>query len=181
MTQAARFTLVKNATVMSYGAQADAIVATARRSPDAPPTDQILVAIVKDDYRLEHQVDWDTLGMRGTCSSGFRLEAGGTSEQVFPEPYHKIHAQTVMPVAHLTWSAVWAGIAAGAVDRARAFVRGAARKAGGQLPPGAAHLTRANASLCSVLRGTIARRRSTATRPSRRMRACSKGWNSRPG
>jgi acyl-CoA dehydrogenase len=60
-----------------------------------------------------------------------------------------------MPVAHLTWSAVWAGIAAGAVDRARAFVRAAARKAGGQLPPGAAHLTRANASL-SVLRGTIA-------------------------
>jgi acyl-CoA dehydrogenase len=152
--QGARFTLVKNATVMSYGAQADAIVATARRSPDAPATDQVLVAIVKDDYRLEHQVDWDTLGMRGTCSSGFKLEAGGTSEQVFPEPYHKIHAQTVMPVAHLTWSAVWAGIAAGAVDRARAFVRAAARKAGGQLPPGVAHLTRANASL-SVLRSTV--------------------------
>ena len=45
-----RFTLAKNATVMSYGAQADAIVATARRTPDAPPTDQVLVAIVKDDY-----------------------------------------------------------------------------------------------------------------------------------
>src|ERR1700722_1225387 len=136
--QGARFTLAKNATVMSYGAQADAIVATARRSPDAPATDQVLVAILKDDYRLEHQVDWDTLGMRGTCSAGFKLEAGGASEQIFPEPYHKIHAQTVMPIAHLTWSAVWAGIAAGAGDRARAFVRGAARKSGGQMPPGAA-------------------------------------------
>ena len=52
-----------------------------------------------------------------------------------------------MPVAHLTWSAVWAGIAAGAVDRARAFVRNAARGSDGQLPPGAAHLTRASASL----------------------------------
>jgi acyl-CoA dehydrogenase len=60
-----------------------------------------------------------------------------------------------MPVAHLTWSAVWAGIAAGAVDRARAFVRAAARKSGGQMPPGAAHLTRANATL-STLRSTIA-------------------------
>jgi acyl-CoA dehydrogenase len=50
---------------------------------------------------------------------------------------------------------VWAGIAAGAVDRARAFVRGAARKSGGQMPPGAAHLTRAIATL-STLRSTIA-------------------------
>jgi acyl-CoA dehydrogenase len=151
----AGFTLVKNATVMSHGAQADAIVATARRTPDAPPADQVLVAIVKEDYRLEHLVDWDTLGMRGTCGAGFKLEAGGATEQIFPEPYHKIHTQTVMPVAHLTWSAVWAGIAAGAVDRARAFVRGAARKSGGQMPPGAAHLTRANATL-STLRSTIA-------------------------
>jgi len=150
-----RFTLVKNATVMSYGAQADAIVATARRSPDAPATDQVLVAIVKEDYRLEHQVDWDTLGMRGTCSCGFKLEARGALEQILPEPYHKIHTQTVMAVANLTWSAVWAGIAAAAVDRARAFVRGAARKSGGQMPPGAAHLTRANATL-STLRGSIA-------------------------
>jgi acyl-CoA dehydrogenase len=140
---------------MSYGAQADAIVATARRSPDAAPTDQVLVAIAKDDYRLQHQVDWDTLGMRGTCSAGFKLEAAAATDQIFPEPYHKIHAQTVVPVAHLTWSAVWAGIAAGAVDRARAFVRNTARRAGGQMPPGVAHLTRANASL-SALRAAIA-------------------------
>jgi acyl-CoA dehydrogenase len=153
--QGSRFTLAKNATVMSYGAQADAIVATARRTPDAPPTDQVLVAILKEDYRLQHLVDWDTLGMRGTCSAGFKLEAAGAIEQILPEPYHRIHTQTVMPVANLTWSAVWAGIAAGAVDRARAFVRGAARKAGGQMPPGAAHLTRANATL-STLRSTIA-------------------------
>ena len=154
--QDARFTLAKNATVMSYGAQAaDAIVATARRTSDAPPTDQVVVAIVKEDYRLEHLVDWDTLGMRGTCSAGFKLESGGATEQIFPEPYHKIHTQTVMPVANLTWRAVWAGIAAGAVDRARAFVRAAVRKSGGQMPPGAAHLTRANATL-STLRRTIA-------------------------
>jgi acyl-CoA dehydrogenase len=150
-----RFTLTKNATVMSYGAEADAIVATARRTPEASATEQVLVAIVKDDYTLEHQVDWDTLGMRGTCSAGFKLAAAAAVEQILPEPYHRIHTQTVMPVANLTWSAVWAGIAAGAVDRARAFVRQAARKSAGQMPPGAAHLTRASATL-STLRSTIA-------------------------
>ena len=71
----ARFTLVKSATVMSYGAQADGIVTTARRTPDAPATDQVLVALCKGDYRLDHLVDWDTLGMRGTCSAGFTLKA----------------------------------------------------------------------------------------------------------
>jgi acyl-CoA dehydrogenase len=151
----ARFSLVKSATVMSYGAQADGVLTTARRAPDALPTDQVLVALSKEDYRLTHLVDWDTLGMRGTCSSGFTLEATGAMNQVCPEAYSRIHTQTVMPFAHLTWSAVWAGIAAAAVDRARAFTRGAARKAGGQLPPGATHLTRATATL-ATLRGRVA-------------------------
>jgi acyl-CoA dehydrogenase len=146
--------LTKSATVMSYGAQADAVVTTARRSADAPASDQVLVAFRQGDYRLEHIVGWDTLGMRGTCSAGFNFEGAGKVEQVLPEPYQKIHAHTGMPVAHLTWSAVWAGVATSAVDRARAFIRGAARNSNGQLPPGAAHLTRATASL-RTLRAVI--------------------------
>ena len=49
----------------------------------------------------------------------------------------RIHAQTMMPVAHLVWSAAWAGIATSAVERARAFVRKAAHRSGGTLPPAA--------------------------------------------
>ena len=59
------------------------------------------------------------------------------------------------PVAHLSWSGAWAGIAAAAVERARAFVRKASQRSGGPLPPGAAHLTRANASL-RTLRSLVA-------------------------
>ena len=82
------------------------------------------------------------------------LAANGTLEQILPEPYQRIHAHTVMPVAHLTWSAVWTGIAASAVERARQFVRKALRGSAGQLPPGAAHLTRASANL-RVLQATV--------------------------
>jgi acyl-CoA dehydrogenase len=88
--------------------------------------------------------------MRGTCSAGFELKAEGSSEQIFPEGYDKIHAQTMTPVAHLCWSSVWAGIAAAAVDRAQAFIRKAARGAGGQMPPGAAHFTSARMSLTKL-------------------------------
>jgi acyl-CoA dehydrogenase len=147
--------LTKSATVISYGAQADAILATARRSPEAASSDQVLVAATKEQYALEPSVGWDTLGMRGTCSSGFTLRASAPTRQVFDEPYQLINARTVLPIAHLTWGAVWAGTAASAVERARQFIRGAARNASGQLPPGAAHLTRASATL-RVLRGTIA-------------------------
>ena len=148
------FKLTKSATVLSCGASADGILTTARRTPDSPATDQVFVALYKKDYKLHHLVDWDTLGMRGTCSTGFTLESSGAVEQIFPEPYHKIHSQTVMPVANLTWAAVWAGIAADAVERARLFTRKAARKSGDKLPPGAAHVTRASASL-TMLRSTI--------------------------
>jgi acyl-CoA dehydrogenase len=46
-------------------------------------------------------------------------------------------------------------VAAAAVERAQLFIRNAARQSNGQLPPGAAHYTKAVASLAS-LRGLVA-------------------------
>jgi acyl-CoA dehydrogenase len=146
--------LLRNATVISYGAQADGIVTIARRANDAAASDQVLLALTKENYTLERSLEWETLGMRGTCSAGFELQAKAPAEQIFPEPYEKIHAQTMTPVAHLCWSSVWAGIAAAALERAQLFIRKAARGAGGQMPPGAAHFTAARMSL-SKLRAMI--------------------------
>jgi acyl-CoA dehydrogenase len=156
----ARISLERAATVISYGAQADAIVTTARRSEDAASSNQVLVVFLKEDYTLEQLNGWNTMGMRGTCSAGFGLKASGCEDQILPVPYETIHSQTMTPVAHLVWSGVWAGIAAAAVERAQAFTRKAARQANGQMPPGAAHVTKASSSL-NVLRsliGTSARR-----------------------
>ena len=146
----ADISLVRNATVISYGAQADGIVTIARRANDAAASDQVLLALTKDNYTLERSLEWETLGMRGTCSAGFELKASAAAEQVFPEAYDKIHAQTMTPVAHLCWSSVWAGIAAAAVDRAQMFIRKAARGAGGQMPPAAAHFTTARMALTKL-------------------------------
>jgi acyl-CoA dehydrogenase len=145
-----RISLSRDATVISYGAQADGIVTVARRDGDATGSDQVLLAILKEDYTLKPTLGWETLGMRGTCSAGFRLEFNGSAEQIFPEPYERIHAQTMTPVAHLYWSSVWAGNAAAAVQRAQLFVRKAARASGGQMPPAAAHFTQAKMSLAKL-------------------------------
>jgi acyl-CoA dehydrogenase len=146
----ANISLVRNATVISYGAQADGVVTIARRANDAAASDQVLVAFTKDSYTLKRSLEWETLGMRGTCSAGFELKATGSAEQIFPESYDKIHAQTMTPVAHLCWSSAWAGIAAAAVERAQLFIRKAARGAGGQMPPGAAHFTDAKMTLTKL-------------------------------
>jgi len=159
-THEGRIKLERMATVISYGEVADGVVTTARRSPDAASGDQVLVAFLKNDYTLERQIGWDALGMRGTASSGYKFIAAGVSEQILPASYDEILAHTMMPVAHLMWSAAWAGIAAAAVDRARAFVRKAAHRADATMPPGAAHLTRAGATmrtLRSVIGGALQR------------------------
>lgn len=147
--------LVRDATVISYGAEADGIITVARRSDSAAGSDQVLLAITRDEYALEPTLGWETLGMRGTCSAGFKLNFRGAADQIFPVAYEKIHAQTMTPVAHLCWSSVWAGIAAAAVGRAQLFIRKAARGSGGNMPPGAAHFTAAKMTL-TKLRAIIA-------------------------
>jgi acyl-CoA dehydrogenase len=148
-----RIMLVRDASVISYGLEADAVVTTARRAADADAGDQVLVVLEKKNYSLEKTVGWDTLGMRGTCSAGFALKAVGSPDQILPGPYAPIHSQTMVPTAHLMWSGNWAGIAAGAVERARKFMRKAQRS--GALPPGVPHFTKALANL-RALRALIA-------------------------
>jgi acyl-CoA dehydrogenase len=107
----------------------------------------VLLVLLKKDYTLDRLQSWDTLGMRGTHSEGFALRAKAPAQQVLPEPYEKIHAQTMVPHAHILWGSVWAGIAAAATIKAQAFMRNALRSSGGQMPPGAAHFTKAASSL----------------------------------
>lgn len=147
-------TLERKATVISYAMEADGIVTTARRAADAAASDQVLLVLLKKDYTLERLQSWDTLGMRGTHSEGFTLRARASAQQLLPEPYEKIHPQTMVPHAHLLWGSVWAGIAAVATTKAQAFVRNALRGSGGQMPPGAAHFTQAASSL-RTLRGVL--------------------------
>ena len=75
--------LLRDASVISYRAQADAVVTTARRDAQADASDQVLVVFDKKNYSLEKTPGgWDTLGMRGTCSAGFSLKAVGDPAQI---------------------------------------------------------------------------------------------------
>lgn len=143
-----RFSLTKDATVISYGAHSDAILVTARRAPDAANSDQVMTVVPMDDrLSLERKSVWDTLGMRGTCSDGFLLSTSGAAAQIFPKPFSEIAAQSMLASSHIYWAATWFGIAADAFARAQAFVKQAARKQPNVTPPGALRLSEAAAKL----------------------------------
>jgi acyl-CoA dehydrogenase len=138
--------LVREATVISYGADADAIVTTARRAPDAEASDQVLAVFLRENYTLAPRQAWDTLGMRGTCSAGFLLQARGRTDQILRQAYGDIHTQTMVPSSHLLWSSVWAGIAAAAVERARRYTRRSWR-GGAESAPSAHYYAKAQSAL----------------------------------
>jgi acyl-CoA dehydrogenase len=142
-----RFVLDKQATTGSYCAHADAMLVTCRSHPEAARNDQALVLVKRGDCTLEQTTSWDTLGMRGTCSPGFRLQSAGPAAQILPEPFADISSQTMVPYSHTLWSSLWWGIAADAVARAANYVRGEARKNPGTPPPAATRLAEVNVQL----------------------------------
>ncbi|NIL86950.1 Cyclohex-1-ene-1-carbonyl-CoA dehydrogenase [Rhodococcus fascians] len=135
-----RIHLAKTAPVISYGEYAEIVLATARRTVDSPPSDQVLVVCQKPDVTLERTSNWDTLGFRGTCSPGFQLDAVADRSSILRDNYGEISSQTMLPVAHVLWASAWLGIADAAVSKSRKFVRKAASKSPGVTPPSALRL-----------------------------------------
>lgn len=139
-TEGETFHLTKDAMVISYGQYADVVLATARRTPDSAPGDQVMVACQRDGLTLDATGDWNVLGFRGTCSLGFVLRATGKSDNVLPVPFGDICSVTMLPVSHVLWSSLWVGMAAAAVDKAAQFVRTQGRARPGVLPVSATRL-----------------------------------------
>ncbi len=144
----------KQAPTVSYGAHADDLFTTLRRTPDAEPGDQVLALTKSGQADLEPAGQWDTLGMRGTCSPGFIVRARFSAEQVLPAPFAEVMNQSMVPLSHILWSHVWLGIASDAFERARAFLRAAARRKPGEPLPAAQRLSHVMAEL-TLLRGEV--------------------------
>lgn len=150
----ARATFEKQAPTVSYGAYADDLLVTLRATPDAGPGDQVAVLARQSDTTLEPTGTWDPLGMRGTCSPGYVVRAEVPAEQVMAAPFPEVSAQSMVPISHLLWAHIWLGIATDAFDRARAFVRAAARRAPGEPVPAAMKLSHVMTQL-SLLRAEV--------------------------
>ncbi len=120
------FRIDKNAATVSYGEAADGILATARRSPESQPQDQVLAVCLPPDLTLEPSGDWDTLGLRGTCSRPGHLVATVPPEMVVDD-YPLVFVRTALPYSTVLLGSVWLGLAEAAARRAHRAVRQRAR------------------------------------------------------
>jgi acyl-CoA dehydrogenase len=132
--------LEKQALAISYGEYADAIAATARRTPDSEPTDQAQLFCRKQDFTLEQTSSWDATGLRGTCSNGFRVVATVDEAMIYPVPFAVVAANGGIQASTILLSAAWVGLAEAAAAKAHEYVRAAARRSIGTVPPSAGQL-----------------------------------------
>ena len=79
--------LEKHALAISYGEHADAVVATARPTPESAETDQVQIIFRRAAVTLEPTSTWDAIGLRGTCSMSFRLAGDVDPEMIYPVPF----------------------------------------------------------------------------------------------
>jgi acyl-CoA dehydrogenase len=138
------FSLRKHAATVSYGEFADGVLSTARRRPDSPPHEQVLAVCLPPSFTLAPEGEWDTFGLRGTCSRPALLTAEVAPALVI-ENYAEVFARTSLPVSAILLSAVWQGLAEAAARRAHGVVRAQARKSrradpDAPPPPGALRL-----------------------------------------
>ncbi|WP_249010729.1 acyl-CoA dehydrogenase family protein [Conexibacter sp. DBS9H8] len=140
--------LRKDALAISFGERADLIFTCARRAPDAEPTDQVQVICRRP--RLEPLSEWDSLGLRGTCSRGYRIVAELQAPHIYPIPFAEVANSGGMQTTLLLLSSVWVGIADAAAAKAHAYVRAVARRRIGQVPPSALRLSELSVRLAQV-------------------------------
>jgi acyl-CoA dehydrogenase len=121
------FHVEKQAICVSYGAEADAILVNARRSPDAAPDEQAW-CIARPPYTLEPLSDWNAFGLRGTDSRGFRVIADFDAGMVFVDNETRVLDRSGAAINNLFQCSVWLGIAEAAAARAHRKLRERARK-----------------------------------------------------
>lgn len=132
--------LDKQALAASYGSHADLIICTARRAPDAEKTDQVVALLRADNFEREETTGWDTLGLRGTRSSGLHLVGHVSPGDLFPVPFAEVANGGGGQVRHILLTAVWTGLAEAAMSQAHKAVRAAARRNIGTTPQSAMRL-----------------------------------------
>ncbi|WP_405003168.1 acyl-CoA/acyl-ACP dehydrogenase [Kitasatospora purpeofusca] len=122
---AERLRLQREAPIVTGGAHAEGFLVTMRDSPDAAEHRVTLCYADRRQLSLTPSGTWNTLGMRGTESTGMELTGSLPSWQVVGEPGHfrTVAVESMIPVGHLSWSAVWLGTARSALSGVLSLVR----------------------------------------------------------
>ena len=120
LPEGGRVRIRRVAPVVSYAEHAEFFLMTMRSGEDRPENEVSLVLVARQDGGMTVTGDWDAMGARGTRSVPAVFDLVVDQSRVLKKPFRQIALQTLVPAAHLGWSAVWYGAARGAFHR---FVR----------------------------------------------------------
>lgn len=110
---AAGVALCRDAPIVTGGEYADGFLVTMRDTTDSQPNHVTLVYADRSDLSIELSGDWDALGMRGTRSVALKLEGRVPEHNIVGcrGDYRTVAVESMIPAAHIGWSACWLGVA----------------------------------------------------------------------
>ncbi|MFJ9623194.1 acyl-CoA dehydrogenase family protein [Streptomyces sp. NPDC101181] len=105
--------LGRTAPVVTGGEYADAFLVTMRESDDASDHGVSLVYVPRSDVTIRPISTWNPMGMRATASGGLRLDGTVRRDRLVGQPgqFRDVSQDSMVPLAHLAWSACWLGAA----------------------------------------------------------------------
>ncbi|WP_405059951.1 acyl-CoA/acyl-ACP dehydrogenase [Kribbella sp. NBC_01505] len=131
----ARLAIDRDAPVVTGGTAADGFLLTVRRDSSTTPGGEVsLLYVDAADLVLEPTDSWDMLGMRATASGGLRLKGSTPADAVVGAgTFQRVADDSLVPLAHIGWSACWLGAAENAFTQLVARLLKTAGKPGSPL------------------------------------------------
>ncbi|MDX3458209.1 acyl-CoA/acyl-ACP dehydrogenase [Streptomyces sp. ME02-8801-2C] len=125
----------RRAPVVTGGMQADGFLVTLRAHQEAQPHEVSLLYARREQLTLVGSGDWDPMGMRGTESLGWEISGEVPAGNVVGEAgkFQEVARESMVPTAHIGWSACWLGAAEGAYRRLIRWLRAPRRQGGPQV------------------------------------------------
>lgn len=115
-----RLSVSKESPNISYLDHAPVILVTAVRTGPRDRETQVLVAAETGQMEVTPGPEARLMGMRGILNRPYRFTARFDEGAIFGEPYPAIARATMTPSIHILWAALWSGLAASGLARARA-------------------------------------------------------------
>ena len=113
--------VTKESPNISYLNHAGAVLVTAMRTTPTGKT-QVLIAAETSRLAFESGPEAQMMGLRGMLNRPYSFTAQFAPGAVFSEDYPCIARETMTPTVHVLWAAMWSGLAAQALEKAKAFV-----------------------------------------------------------
>ena len=107
---------------ISYLDHAGLILLTANMANERGRMRQVLIALDIADTSVTVPYPSGFLGMRGILNQPVVVGFSAPSEAVFPDLFAPIARRTMTPTIQILWAALWSGIAAGVIEKAKLFV-----------------------------------------------------------